>query len=383
MPFEGSGNQIELCYCYFDVTAFRCKRGQVSRSGWPVWCNRVGLQGATVSLIEPAVISRLGAQHIGAPLAQLVPEASKRQARDGSVLWWGTKDAPGPPHIVSPGHPTPITVAVSPVRPGQSVSIEHRANGGPIRQAMAVPVPGPHNAAIRIFRAFLPGQLSGLVDFLPVLRFAGQPISPRLAESTDCPRYRVGAGNPPAPTTSPALPAAAGSSATPAPELAGKPRWDWKTTLLWTSSISIRKEVIGQVPDGLRINWYFTDGRFVGPDHEGIVLPGGGDFMRIRPDGIGIVNVITEMLQTRTGARLYCSYGGMFDLGPDGYARAMRNEFDAFPPFVTSPTYTTADKSLAWLNRAQCLGLGRVDTNAMRIEADVYVVSVGGRKGTE
>jgi hypothetical protein len=173
------------------------------------------------------------------------------------------------------------------------------------------------------------------------------------------------------------------SSATPGAELAGKPRWDWNTRLLWTSSIGIRKEVIGKVPDGLRINWYFTDGHFVGPHHEGVVLPGGGDFMRIRHDGIGIVNVITEMLQTRTGARLYCSYGGMFDLGPDGYARAMRNDFDAFPPFVTSPTYTTADKELAWLNRAQCLGLGRVDTNAMRIEADVYVVSVGERKRAE
>ena len=248
---------------------------------------------------------------------------------------------------------------------------------------MALPVPGAHTTNERLFRALLPGQLSGLVDFLPVLRFIGQPISPRLAESTDCTRYQVGGGAAPGATASAIPQANAGSSGTPGAELAGKPRWDWNTGLLWTSSIGIRKEVIGNVPDGLRINWYFTDGRFVGPDHEGVVLPGGGDFMRIRHDGIGIVNVITEMLQTRTGARLYCSYGGMFDLGPDGYARAMRNDFDAFPPFVTSPTYTTADKELAWLNRAQCLGLGRVDTNAMRIEADVYVVSVGERKRAE
>jgi Protein of unknown function (DUF3237) len=329
-----------------------------------------------VSLIEPAMISRLGAQHIGAPIAQLLPEASKRQARDGSVLWWGTTDAPGPPQIVSPGRPTPITVAVSPVRPGQSVSVEHRANGGPIRQAMAVPLPGAYNAAIRLFRAFLPGQPSGLVEFLPVLRFAGQPISPRLMESADCPSYQVGSSKVSVPMAS----ATAGSSATPSTELAREPRWEWNAKFLWTGSIGIRKEVIGGVPDGLRINWYFTDGHFVGPDHDGIVLPGGGDFMRIRPDGIGIVNVITELLQTRTGARLYCSYSGVFDLGPDGYARAMRNDFDAFPPFVTSPTYTTADKELGWLNRAQCLGLGRVDTKAMRIEFDVYVVSVGGRK---
>ncbi len=58
----------------------------------------------------------------------------------------------------------------------------------------------------------------------------------------------------------------------------------------------------------------------------------------------------------------------------------MRNDFDAFPPLVTAPTYTTADKELACLNLAQCLGLGRVDTKAMRIEFDVYAVRVGGGK---
>jgi len=52
-----------------------------------------------------------------------------------------------------------------------------------VRQTIAVPVPGAHNAPARLFRALLPGQPSGLVDFLPVLRFAGQPISPRLTES--------------------------------------------------------------------------------------------------------------------------------------------------------------------------------------------------------
>ena len=341
---------------------------------------KLTLWGATVLLTELAKISRLGVRDVGAPTKRLLPAGSTRQARDGSVFWWGTADAPGPPSVVSPGLPTPVTVAVSPPRPGHVVAVEYRTNGGPVRQAMALPVPGPYKSSARLFRALLPGQPGGLIDFLPVLRFAGQLISPRLTESADHPQYQVGRGAAPVPTASAAPPATAGCSATPVVELAGKPRWDWNAKFLWTGSIGIRKEVIGSVPDGLRINWYFTEGRFVGPDHEGVVLPGGGDFMRIRQDGIGIVNVVTEFLQTRTGARLYCSYSGMFDLGPDGYARAMRDEFDAFPPFVTAPTYTTADKELAWLNRAQCLGLGRVDTKAMRIESDVYVVSVGGRK---
>lgn len=305
---------------------------------------------------------------------QSSPRPSTQRARDGSVLRWGEADTPVPPEITAPGAPVSVTVAVSPARPRHAVTVEYRVNGGPVRQALALPVPGVNNANARLFRALLPGQTDGLVDFLPVLRLAAQPISPRLIESADCPHYQVGGGAAPV--------ASAGSSVMPGAELVGKPRWEWNTRFLWTGSIGIRKEVVGALPDGLRINWYFTEGRFVGPDYEGVVLPGAADFMRIRQDGVGIVDV-TELLQMRTGARLYCSYGGMFDLGVDGYARALRNEFDAFPPFVTAPTYTTADKGLAWLNRAQCIGLGRVDTKAMRIDYDVYAVSVSGRRQGE
>ena len=133
------------------------------------------------------------------------------------------------------------------------------------------------------------------------------------------------------------------------------------------------------MPDGLRINWHLKEGSFAGPEYEGVILPGASDYMRVRRDGVGVVNV-NEVLQTRSGARLYCTYGGTFDLGADGYARALRGEFDPQPPFVVAPTYMTADKELAWLNRAQCMGVGRVDMKALLLEYDVYVVDVGGRK---
>jgi hypothetical protein len=245
--------------------------------------------------------------------------------------------------------------------------VEYRVNGGLVRQAIGLSEPRINGTNGRVFRAVLPGQSDGTVEFLPVLRFAGQPISPRLGESAECPRYQVGCGGVPV--------EAADSSATPS--AGGEPRWDWDATFLWAGTVGIRKEVVGAVPDGLRINWHFTEGRFVGPDHEGIILHGAADWMRIRKDGVGIVNVM-ECLQTQTGALVYCRYGGIFDLGADGYARALRGEFDPLPPFVTAPTYVTADEELAWLNRAQCIGLGRVDTKAMRIESDVYVITVGG-----
>ena len=68
------------------------------------------------------------------------------------------------------------------------------------------------------------------------------------------------------------------------------------------------------------------------------------------------------------------------DLGADGYARALRGEFDPLPAFVGAPTYQTADRELEWLNRAQCLCVGRVDMKALRVEYDVYLIEVGGRK---
>lgn len=305
------------------------------------------------------------------PAGEGAPKPTTQRARDGSVLWWGDTDTPVPPAVVSPGLPASVTVAVSPVRPGHAVAVDYRVNGGPVRQAMALPVPGANEVNSRLFRTLLPGPPGGLVEFLPVLRFAGQPISPRLGEADECARYQVGCGA--------AQEEAADTSATPGAEPAGEPRWDWSTRFLWTGTVGIRKEVIGVLPDGLRINWHVTEGRFVGPGFEAVILPGAADWMRIREDGIGVVNV-TEVLQTPRGARLYCSYSGVFDLGADGYARALRDEFDPLPPFMVAPTYTTADKELAWLNRAQCIGVGRVDVKALRAEYDVYVLQVGGRR---
>jgi hypothetical protein len=172
---------------------------------------------------------------------------------------------------------------------------------------------------------------------------------------------------------------AAQPPATPSAELVAKPRWLWAGKYLGSCTIFLHKEVVGTMSDGLRVDWHFKEAHFVGPHLEGDFLPGAADWMRIRPDGVALVQVI-GCLQTTTGARLFCSYGGIVDLGVDGYARALRGEFDPLPAFVGTPTYQTADMELAWLNRAQCVCVGRVDMKALRVEYDVYVIEVGGRK---
>jgi len=324
---------------------------------------------ANGSLIESATLSRLQFGDRIRAADQALPLASKRKASDGSALWWGSADAPGPPQIVAPGIGAVVLAAVSPMRPGHSVAVEYRVNGGPIREAIGVLEPRIHDATARQFRAVLPGQSGGLVEFLPVLRFAGQPISIRLSETAECPRYQVGYGTPV--ETSNVRPGTG-------PSLA-EGRWPWEARFLGACTIQLRKEVVGALSDGLRINWRFEEARFVGPVLEGAFLPGAADWMRIRPDGVGLVQVL-GCIETRTGARVHTSYGGIVDLGRDGYTRALRGESDPLPSFVGAPTFATTDKELEWLNRAQCLVVGRVDMKVLRVEYDAYAIEVGATK---
>jgi hypothetical protein len=338
-------------------------------------------------LTERATLSRVRVGDSLRAADEAMPLGSKAQARDGSVLWWGSADTPGPPQVVPAGAAAPVLTAVSPMRPGHSVAVDYRVNGGPVRQAIGILESGFPDANVRlpnantavfpantrVFRALLPGLTEGLVEFLPVLRFAGQPISPRLAGSERPSHYRVGCGAPAA---------SSGSPAPVGPRPADGPRWRWDAQFLGAATIKLRKEVVGAVADGFRINWHFEEARFAGPVLEGRFLPGGGDWMRIRPDGVAIVDV-QGCVETPSGARVYTAYGGNLELGRDGYARALRGEFDPWPPFVCTPTYATADKALDWLNRAQCLIVGRVDMKALIVESDAYLIEVGGRKNSE
>ena len=256
--------------------------------------------------------------------------------------------------------PKPRHVAANPVapsiRPSQLVSMRARRYSDTAGLVIDSPDRGVEDEKVRLVRTTTPGAPRGMAGELPVLRLIAQAS-------------RFGA-----PLKTPACeepPLGAGATSS-------QPRWAWETTFLGSLTATLRKEVVGVTPDGLRINWHVKTGTFTGPGLDAIVLPGAADWMRIRRDGAGIVSV-QACFETQDGARVFGSYGGIFDLGPDGYNRALRDEYDHLPPVVVTPTYATADPRLQWLNRAQCIGVGRVDMTAFRVEFDVYVVRVGDR----
>ena len=269
------------------------------------------------------------------------------RARDGTEVAWRVDDA------VS----ACVQIAVAPVRPGHSVSVEFRMDGGPVTELVATPEWRSPASGQRDYTALLPRAPIGALEVLPVLRFAGQPISPRMSEGPS------------------AVSGPASRSAAPAPP---SPVWGWSTKFVATMTATVGRQNVGEGPDGLRIDWLIEEGRFAGPEIKAVVLPGAVDFMRIRRDGLAIVDV-RACLETADGARIYAAYGGALDLGPDGYARALRGQFATMPPLVVAPTFETSDARLRWLNRVRCFGVGRVDTHALTYVFDVYAAEVGQR----
>jgi hypothetical protein len=139
---------------------------------------------------------------------------------------------------------------------------------------------------------------------------------------------------------------------------------------------TLRPEILGETPEGFRMNLFVERGCLTGPRIDATIRPEGGDWVRISRDGVGLVD-IRITLETSDGALILCRMGGRFDLGPAGYAMVAAGRFTGSPPLCTTPTFITADPSWQWLNRCQGLGIGRVHLEEFQVEYDIYVPEVG------
>jgi hypothetical protein len=130
-------------------------------------------------------------------------------------------------------------------------------------------------------------------------------------------------------------------------------------------------EVIGPVPEGLRVNGYITGGEVTGPRISGKPRPVGGDWLTIRKDGVAILDV-RATIETRDGALVYIVYGGVCDLGPDGYDRFLNGTLPQRATIRAVPRFHTSHPDYLWLNRLQCLNVGDVDLTTGLVRYDVY-----------
>jgi hypothetical protein len=141
----------------------------------------------------------------------------------------------------------------------------------------------------------------------------------------------------------------------------------------YSASLNPEFEVIGPTPEGLRVNLYATGGEVTGPKLQGQLLPVGGDWLTIRPDGVGLLDVRLT-IKTHDDALIYMTYQGLGDLGEEGHQRFLDGDPVTRFPIHIVPRFLTSHPDYLWLNRLQCVSIGEGDLTVPKAAYDVYAI---------
>ncbi len=157
---------------------------------------------------------------------------------------------------------------------------------------------------------------------------------------------------------------------------APSPRYACDFVYFATLTASVRAEVIGETPDGYRVNFYVTGGTVRGPDLDAQLRAEGVDWMTIRPDGTGVVDVGVTY-ETREGDLILEQSGGVLQLDSTQLAQVRAGVFVGSAPYYSSPQWKTSAPAWAWLNREQGFGVGAVALQESVIRSDIYLPRLG------
>ncbi len=130
---------------------------------------------------------------------------------------------------------------------------------------------------------------------------------------------------------------------------------------------------LGDTPLGGRRIFYVKGGSFAGPRLRGEVLPGGGDWVLVRRDGVAQLDVRIT-LRSEDGSLVFVNYRGVSDIPPAIRARIAKGEDvpSSAYYFRITPVFETASGKLAWLNRLVTIGIGK--RTAKGVAYDIFAV---------
>src|SRR2546430_6670666 len=122
-----------------------------------------------------------------------------------------------------------------------------------------------------------------------------------------------------------------------------------QTRPLMTLRLSIAStQEIGSWPHGTRVTFPIAGGSFEGDRLRGKVLPGGGDWVVKRADGVLELD-LRITLETDDGALIHMTFEGIRDDSAPGA-----------PYFRTVPRFETAEPKYSFLNRLLAVGSGEI-----------------------
>ena len=131
---------------------------------------------------------------------------------------------------------------------------------------------------------------------------------------------------------------------------------------------------VGPGPAGMRLVGPVAEGTFEGERLRGTMVGPGADWLVVRPDGWGNIDVRLQ-LQTHDGAVIYVSYTGLIDVTEklqNALVGGATTEYGE-QYWRTTPRLETGDPRYAWVNHTLFLGEGRV-TSGPTVEYRVYRV---------
>nr|WP_253762888.1 DUF3237 domain-containing protein [Ruegeria sp. HKCCD4884] len=131
--------------------------------------------------------------------------------------------------------------------------------------------------------------------------------------------------------------------------------------------------ISGETPDGIWLHFAIKEGGTVeGPHLKGVIEPVGGDWMRVRPDGVGLLHARALIKPTEGGAPILFEDTGVCEFGPDGYAAVLKSNLPATAPVRLAPRYLTSNPNYSWMNRVQGFGIGEASLSDITLRFDVY-----------
>ena len=140
--------------------------------------------------------------------------------------------------------------------------------------------------------------------------------------------------------------------------------------LMTVKIIAAPPQKFGAVPHGMRTFVPVTGGDFEGPRLRGKILPGGGDWLLLRSDGVLELD-LRITLETDDHALIYMTFQGLRHGPPDVIAALGREVVDpARYYFRTLPRFETSAERYAFMNRIVTVGVGeaRPDGAVHRID---------------
>lgn len=125
--------------------------------------------------------------------------------------------------------------------------------------------------------------------------------------------------------------------------------------------------MIGANPHGVRVIYPVIGGTVKGPKLNGEVLASGADWILLRSDGVGELDV-RATVRADDGELIYAYYRGILKIDPEMMARVQSGE-DIDPSeyyFRTTPYFETASEKYSWLNQIVCIGVGKLEQSRVR-----------------